>query len=533
MKIPSRRSSASWQRTIVISLLLVAMLFTVYWGVWDNNFSRDDSVYLINNQNIEKGMTLEGVRWAFTSIAMDNWHPLTWLSHLLDWQLFGLTPRWPHLINVGIHAITTVLLFLLLAAYTGTVWRSAFVAAIFAVHPLHVESVAWISERKDLLAGLFFVLTLQAYLCYARRPTPSRFAAVPVLFALGLMSKPMLVTLPFMLLLLDWWPLGRLARGTVKRLLLEKAPLLALSIASSVITTIAQGRGGAIQSLELFPFWERMANAAVSYVTYLGKTLWPLRLAIIYPYPLDGLLRMAVAAAFFLAVLSLTAILMARRRPWFLTGWLWYLGMLVPVIGLVQVGSQPMADRYTYLPIIGLFLAASFILPDLKIAPIIGRCLAGTAAVVAMAVLVAQARVQVGYWKNDLTLYQHAAEAIEGNWEACGHVGFLLAWSDGDQEEALRQFRKALAINPENAGLLFNLGVALTKWGRAHEAVVYLRQAAFLAPGNARVLVNLAQALERDGNPREAAVHYQEALRLEPGRTNIYPILERLRSAMR
>jgi tetratricopeptide (TPR) repeat protein len=529
-----RPARAPWWRATAICVALAALVLLVFWGVKDNDFSRDDSVYLISNANLQKGLSLEGVRWAFTSILFDNWHPLTWLSHLLDWQLFGMKPRGPHLVNVAVHALTSLLLFLLLLRATGTAWRSALVAALFAVHPLHVESVAWISERKDLLAGLFFALTLLAYLRYAHRPTLARYGAVAALFALGLMAKPMLVTLPCVLLLLDGWPLGRLARGTAKRLLLEKAPLLALSAAASVVATIAQARGGSLRSLELFPLWARTANAAVSYVAYLGKTLWPLKLAIIYPYPQEGLIRTAALSALLLAALSLVALATARRRPSLLTGWLWYLGMLVPVIGLVQVGNQPLADRYTYLPLVGLFLGGVFALPRRASLPARGQGIAGAAAAVSavalVALLAAQARVQLRPWKNDLTLYQHAADTIAGNWEASAHVGFLLAFYGGDQEEAVRRFRSSLAVNPGSAETNLNFGVALTRWGRPQEALEYLGRAAELAPASARVRVSLAKALELAGRPAAAAAQYEEALRLEPNRTYILPMLERLRA---
>lgn len=513
------------------AVLLTLAAFASFWGVQDNDFSRDDSVVILGTPSLQKGLSLEGVRWAFTSTEQANWHPVSWLGHLADWELFGYTPQGPHLVNVGVHAVGAVLLLWTVSALTGAFWRGVLVAALFAVHPLNVEPVAWISDRKDLLAGVFFFLTLMAYVRYAHRPSPGRYCWVAVTFSLGLMSKPMVVTLPCLLLLLDWWPLGRLPRSGTVRVLLEKVPLLALAAASSAITVYAQAKGGALRSLASFPLQERLANAAISYVKYLGKAIWPAELAIIYPYPREGLLQEGAAAAVLLGVLTAAFFAWRTRRPGLLVGWCWFLGMLVPVSGLVQVGDQSLADRFMYLPAVGIFLGASFLAPDLPRCPPRLRPAAGIAVAGVLPVFAAISAFLVPTWKNDLTLSEHAAATVEGNWEAHSYAAFLLTWVGTDQERALRHFRKALEIYPDHPTVNLDVGVALTRWGRPREAIEYLRKAARLSPGSARVHVNLAQALEAAGHPGDAAMHYREALRLEPSRTHLRPIIERLRAS--
>ncbi len=496
-----------------LALALAAAILAVYWTAQENDFSMDDAVYLTANPNLKSGLSAEGILWAFRSTEALNWHPVTWLSHLFDYQLFGLKPRWPHLINAGLHALNAALLFLALRAATGATARSLLVAALFGLHPLHVQSVAWISERKDLLAGLFFILVWWAYIAYARRPSRFRLAAVATLFALGLMAKPMLVTIPFVLLLTDAWPLGRLARTSWRRYVTEKVPLFVLAAASSAITYIVQTQGGAVKTLEVLPFPERLANAAISYAGYLGKTIWPFHLAIIYPYPSSGIFPKAIVAALFLATITVFVIRSATRRPFIAFGWFLYLGMLIPVIGLVQVGTQPLADRYTYLPLIGIFVAVAFVLPDLSTAAPAWRGVAACAAGSVIVLCAILSHIQLGYWKNNIELYRHAATAVEDNWEASGHLGFLLAWYGNDPEESLRYFRESLRVRPDNYMTHLNMGVALNQWGRSEEAAAHLSTALTLHPGSsrARIILALALALERLGRKDEAAVYYKEA----------------------
>ncbi len=385
------------RREILICLFLVLATLTVYWQVGNYEFVNfDDDKYIIENFHVQKGLTRDSVIWAFTATHVSNWHPLTWLSHMLDFQLYGLNPSGHHLTNVFFHLVNTLLLFLVLKLMTGALWRSGLVAALFAVHPLHVESVVWVAERKDVLSTLFWMLTLWAYLGYTKRPGVKRYLVILLAFALGLMAKPMLVTLPFVLLLLDYWPLKRIELGqsaiglpaasqpsTIAnkpgaqafRLLLEKTPMFVLAAVSSVVTFIVQKSGGAVGALETYPFKIRMANALLSYVIYLKKMIWPQNLAVFYPHPGQSLpMWQAAGAGLLLVVVSIAVIRAGRRYPYLPVGWLWYVGTLVPVIGLVQVGDQAMADRYTYVSLIGLFIVVAWGVPDVARSWRYGKC---------------------------------------------------------------------------------------------------------------------------------------------------------------
>ncbi len=343
-----------------------------FWQVLDCGFVNYDDITYVGSPHVQSGLTVDNIKWAFKAIHCGNWHPLTSISHMLDCQIYGLNPRWHHLTNLLLHIANTVLLFLVLVRMTGLPWRSAFVAGLFAVHPLHVESVAWVAERKDVLSTFFWMLTMYAYVRYVEHPRLTSYAPVLVFLALGLMAKPMLVTLPFVLLLLDYWPLGRFASGKKQawpgwRLILEKAPLYMLAAASSVVTYLVQQKGGAMISFAQASFSARAANAVLSYGKYLWKTIWPTGLAVFYPYPADPAAAWKVGGtALVLVCISALVIFAARRRPYLATGWLWYLGTLVPVIGLVQVGEQAMADRYTYIPLIGLFIMVAWDVPELS-----------------------------------------------------------------------------------------------------------------------------------------------------------------------
>jgi hypothetical protein len=381
-----KTSDKYWSLCIYLTLALATL--AVFWQVLGHDFvNYDDPDYVYRNPNVQSGITLSSIKWAFTTGHAANWHPLTWLSHMLDWQLFGDNPGWHHLTNLFLHIANTLLLFAVLKRMTNALWRSAFVAAAFALHPLHVESVAWVAERKDVLSTLFWMLTIAAYLRYLERPGTGRYLLTLLIFALGLMAKPMLVTLPFVLLLLDYWPLGRFQFGQIvksvgqqsrkslnafshwklsRHLLLEKVPLFALSAISSIVTFLVQRTAGAVTSVETLPLKLRIANTFVSYLTYIQKMVWPSRLAMFYPYPdKTDLIWQTVVFALLLLIISLGVIWLMRRRRYLLTGWLWYLGTLVPVIGLVQVGDQALADRYTYVPLTGLFIIIAWGVPDL------------------------------------------------------------------------------------------------------------------------------------------------------------------------
>ncbi|MGZ6224869.1 MAG: glycosyltransferase family 39 protein, partial [Syntrophales bacterium] len=359
----------------LIVATLTILILSIYWQAGKYPFiAFDDDEYVYENPHVRRGLTLEGIAWSFTTFHASNWHPLTWISHMADVELFGMNAGWHHQMSILFHLLNTVLLYLVMYQMTGGIWRSAFVAALFGVHPLHIESVVWIAERKDLLSTLFWILTMGVYLRYARGPSLGRYLPVAIFFALGLMCKPMVVTLPFVLLLIDWWPLRRVTSNnsqnfgsppfslsTFSGLVLEKVPLLALSAISCLVTFVAQSWEGAVQSFDYIPVGMRISNAFVSYVSYLWKMLWPSSLAVFYPHPAivqSGLpVWEIVGAALLIGAFSLLAVWQRHCRPYLITGWLWYLGTLIPVLGLVQVGNQGMADRYTYLPLIGIFIA--------------------------------------------------------------------------------------------------------------------------------------------------------------------------------
>jgi tetratricopeptide (TPR) repeat protein len=553
-----------------LRLALGALLITVTLAAFSPavNFqflAYDDSVYVANNPRVQEGLTWRNVRWALTTVNVSNWHPLTWLSHMLDCTLFGLDAGLHHLTSVLLHTANGVLLFFVLTAMTHALWRSALAAALFAVHPLHVESVAWVAERKDVLSTFFWVLALGAYVRWTRAPHLTRYALVVLAFALGLMAKPMLVTFPFVLLLLDAWPLGRVASGVrPMRLVWEKVPLFALAAAASAITVVAQGAGGAVRSIADVSIYDRMANALLSYAGYLGKTLWPVDLACFYPYR-RGTPAVAVgAAALLLAAISVATIRAARRRPYLLVGWLWFLGTLVPVIGIVQVGPQGMADRYTYVPLIGIFIIVSWGLADLlasvsapqsfrgRDATAGPRCAddptlrpvwsaaAAVVAVLAIGACFALTRRQVAYWRDGVTLFEHAHHVVgDDNVVLFDLAGEFLRQGHPDEamahyREALRLTRHATATSPsladvlieqgwpaaaaarQAAGLTFHLGNAL--WGeqRIDDAMAQYSETIRLDPDMAEARNNLGLALEARGRQAEATMQYRVALRIQP-----------------
>jgi Flp pilus assembly protein TadD len=528
------------RRDLVISTALVAVTAAAYWqAACLGLVAFDDLDYVSENAHVLGGLTWQGAAWAFTTPEQCNWHPVTWLSHMADVELFGTWSGGYHLASLALHCANTVLLFLILRWMTGAAWRSAAVAALFAVHPLHVESVAWVAERKDVLSAFLGLLALIAYVWYVRRPGVGRYVAVFVLLALGLMAKPMLVTLPLVFLLLDWWPLGRLAkkgsaaapdaptapaaaaqeasrRRVALRLVLEKAPLLALSAASSVITYVVQQRGGATVKLEWIPPGLRVENAVLSYVGYLGKMLWPADLAVYYPYVRSPSLASVLAAAGLLAAISAAVAWGARRgRQYLAVGWLWYLGMLVPVIGLVQVGGQAMADRYTYLPLVGMFIMAVWGAADLAANWRHGqKALAPAAACVVLALAAATAR-QVTYWTDSAALFEHAAAATADNSFAHYNAGAALMRL-GRTREAVEHYREAIRIDPVHVKARNNLGVFLADHGRTDEAIAHFRVAIRLRPDDPELHYNLGRSLAAQGRTQEAVAHYREAIRLKP-----------------
>lgn len=508
-----------------VSLLILAGTFLLYRKVGSFPFILlDDRRYIVDNPQVLAGLTPGGLSWALSTYHAANWHPLTWLSHMADVALFGPAAGPHHLVSAGLHAANAALLFLALREMTGALWRSAFVACLFAVHPLHVESVAWVSERKDLLCGLFFTLATWSYVRYAARGGRARYALATALFALALAAKPMAVTWPFALLLLDYWPLRRMrpaARAAADagalppvpagRLVAEKAPWLLMSLASCVVTYLAQSQGGAVSSPDLHPLTERAANAALSWVRYLGNAVWPGSLAVYYPHPFDATaggpyLEAAGAAAALVATTAL-AIRWRTARPWFLAGWLWYLGTLVPVIGLVQAGGQAMADRYTYIPMTGIFIVIAWGIPEaaarIRLRPP-ALAVAASAAVLALAVATSR---QIAYWRSDAALFGHALEATADNWMAHLNLGNALAM-EGKGEEAAAHFREVVRLRPLHADAHHNLGLLLFGQKRPAEARPHFEAVLRLRPGDpmaAALLRMTAEAASRAAPAGEPA----------------------------
>jgi tetratricopeptide (TPR) repeat protein len=482
----------------------------------------DDGPYLLDNAVVKRGLTLEGIGWAFTRAHSNNWHPLTWMSHMLDVELFGLDPRGHHLGNVLLHAANAGLVVLLLVSLGLGPVTAALAGLAFGVHPLRVQSVAWVAERKDVLSALFGLLTLLAYLRWARRPTKGGYLAALGLFVLGLLSKPMLVTLPAVMLLLDWWPLDRLGtraagEGGWRRVVVEKLPFFGLATLAVIPTLLAQ-RAATAQGGR-WPIGIRLGNAAVSAVSYLGKLAWPRDLAVFYPHPGEGLSTVAaVAAAAALAVITVAAILFARRAAWLLMGWLWYLGMLLPVSGILQAGAQGMADRYTYLPAIGLLLVlaagAEALLRRVPARQL--RFALGGAALLAVAALALATRAEVEVWRDSRTLFRRAYAVTGPNAVAANALGILAA-REGRLDEALRLYQEAVAADPDFAVARQNLAAILLATGRGAEALPHAAAAVRLDPRNPQSRYVLGGALESRGLLPEAASEYEAALALAPG----------------
>jgi Flp pilus assembly protein TadD len=553
-----------------ICLVLMLITAAVFCQVCTYDFvNLDDPTYVYENTNIQNGITSKAIKWAFTTGYASNWHPLTWLSHMLDWQLFGPEAGGHHLTNLLFHIANTLLLFTVLKQMTHRLWPSAFVAVLFALHPLHVESVAWVAERKDVLSTFFWMLTMWAYLRYVKHPNVARYLLTLLTFALGLMAKPMLVTLPFVLLLLDYWPLARVPSkrvvGKTDRrnkkhtdshfhwrilyyLILEKIPFFALSAASSIVTFFVHR--GAIVQITQVPLKFRISNAIVSYVEYIGKMIWPSRLAVFYPHPsYDVSILYAIISTVFLLDVTILILRFAKNHPYLVTGWLWYIGTLVPVIGLVQVGGQALADRYTYITLTGLFIIIAWGLPDL-----LARKRYKTTALTLSALLIILAlsictHFQLRYWRSSITLFQHALDVTEDNYishfciatplreqgrldEAIYHCSeavrlrpdffdahIYLAYflrNAGRLDEAVKEYRESLQIKPEDPNALNGLGITLGQQGKLDEAIKCFTEALRIKPDFTAVHANIGYALLRQGNLDEAAVHLTEALQLDP-----------------
>lgn len=513
---------------LLLPALLICANLAVFAQVADFDFVNfDDDVYITNNPQVRAGLSWQGLQWALTSGHAANWHPLTWLSHMLDSELFGMAPGPHHLVNLLFHIANTLMLFWLLARMTGRELASAAVALLFAVHPLHVESVAWISERKDVLSTFFGILSLRAYVAYTAYKRKRDYWLVAAFLACSLLAKPMFVTLPFVLLLLDYWPLARMRttgdKGTgLRELFTEKLPLICLSVASSIITIVAQRGWGAMEIGHEIPLHLRLANAATSYASYLGKAAWPTELSLLYPHPYapGGLPPSPafISAAVLLLVAITAAAVRAKDHPYLRVGWLWYLGMLVPVIGVVQVGGQAMADRYTYVPLVGVFIMICFGLdraairwrdrfrfsPQLMIVVV---CLAASS-------LAYSAHQRTRVWQNSLTLLGNAARTTPGNPIIDNHYGAALQ-RVGRIEEAARYYRQSLRYKPDSPKTHSNLGIALLQLENLDDAAAHFREALVLAPDYVHAMAGLAGALYSQGKLSEAAQYLERASELD------------------
>jgi Tfp pilus assembly protein PilF len=503
-----------WQ-AMWVCLALAAITFAVFGQTAHHDFINfDDNDYVYANPVVAQGLTFKGLVWAFSGAHAENWHPLTWLSHMLDCQLYGLRPAGHHVSSVIFHAATVIALFLVLRQMTGAFWRSAFVAAVFAIHPLRVESVAWVSERKDVLSGLFFMLTIAAYVRYARLPwSPARYGLVVLLFAMGLMCKPMLVTLPLVLLLLDYWPLRRMESQKFSRLVLEKLPLLALSAGSCLVTLLEQTKL-TLPTGSSLPLGMRLVNAVVSCAVYLGQMVYPAKLALFYPYPFKGFPGWEVALAGLLAAaLSLIAIWQWKKQPWLLVGWLWYLVMLTPVLGIIQVGGQAHADRYTYLPQIGIYVAVTWLVAGWVAKWRIPRMAVGWIMAGVVGLLMVCAWKQTACWQNSETIWSHTIACTQDNDVAHLNLG-LVFLQNGNVDGAIAEYQNALQINPNVAEAHYNLGVAFLQTGKVDDALNQFQAALKINPAFAAASVTLGEVYFQQGRLDAAIPQFQKALQI-------------------
>jgi protein O-mannosyl-transferase len=562
--MPTSQGTLSSEKTqqknlipILICLALAILTVITFWSLKDCGFiSLDDNAYVYENAYVQSGLNWNSIGQAFSSelAKVGHWHPLTWLSLMLDYQIFGLNPSGFHLINLLFHVMNTILLFLIFRRMTKTLWPSAFVAALFAIHPLHVESVAWITERKDVLSTFFWMLTMGAYSYYVEHPRFRRYFLVLMFFILGLMAKSILVTLPFVLLLLDYWPLQRFQEikpeqkiqakvfnltpsvketlevekpadteykwSLIYPLLLEKVPLFVLAVLSSIVTYLTAQSAGAVGFLKTLPLSARIENAFVSYIAYIGKMIWPNNLAVFYPYPKLLVPLQVIGSVFLLIAITLVVFWRAKKFPYLATGWLWYIGTLVPVIGLVQVGSQAMADRYTYLSSIGIAIMLAWGMPLFFQRLKIRKKILFSAAIAVLCVLVVSTWMQCGYWKNSLTLFSHALQVTKDNYLAHNNLGLTL-FTEGNTEEAIYHYNKAIRIKPNYTYAYNNRGVAYNKLGQYQRAIEDYNEA-IRQEQDSVSYYNRGIAYNNLGQYQRAIEDYNEAIRQKPDVANAY-----------
>ncbi|MDD2367027.1 MAG: tetratricopeptide repeat protein [Desulfuromonadaceae bacterium] len=521
---------SSIKSIVLICLALAVITFALYLPALNNGFiSFDDGIYVADNQHVVGGITAKNIYWAFTSLDSNtgNYHPVTWLSHLADVELFGLNPRGHHLTSILVHIAAAVVLFFLILRLTGKIWQSSFVAAIFALHPLHVESVAWVAERKDVLSAFFWFSTLFAYSFYVTKRKPSLYLLTLSLFVLGLLSKPMLVTLPLIMLLMDFRPFRRFindeekpetlldSKKTRLALITEKIPFFLFSILSSIITIYVQNNSGAMGALENLPLHIRIQNSVISYCTYIGKTFWPSDLAILYPFPQAIPLWHFIASLILLTLISAAAIHLRRSHPYLFFGWLWFIVTLIPVIGLVQVGSQSMADRYTYIPMTGLIVMAVGGFAHLTAHY---RNRLALSAIITFAILIASiwfSRAYLSYWKDSTSLYRHTLEVTEGNYIIHYNMGIELQAS-GDFDAAMQEYSKSILINPQYIKPRTNRGIILNIKGYPDAAILEFEQVIRLNPHYSKAHINLGVVFADKGELDLAIREFREALRISP-----------------
>ena len=505
---------------VLIYAALAAVTFAAFEPVRHNEFIKfDDDRYITGNQHVQSGLNRSSVLWAFGFTKIVYWMPLAWLSHILDCQLFGLKSGMHHLTSLLIHIANTLLLFAVFKRMTGRLWPSAFAAALFALHPLNVDSVAWISERKNILSTFFWMLTMLAYVYYTEKPSVSRYLLIITAFVFGLLSKPMLVTLPCVLLLLDYWPLKRFERKRISHLVLEKLPLFVLTALSTYLSSVSFKNPSYVQ---IPPIELRIANALVSYIKYISKLIWPTDVAIFYPYPSFVPAWQAVGSLLLLVFVSAIVILLIRKKPYLLTGWLWYTGTLVPVLGLVQIGLWPaMADRWMYVPAVGIFIMLAWGADELTVKLPLRKPLLITAGCIIIAAMLVNTHLQVKYWRNSFTLFGHTLQVTKDNYLAHNNIGHAFQTA-GNVGEAIKHYETAIKIKPDIALFHYNYGNALKSQGRLDEAISQYEQSLQIRPDYAQAHNNLGGAFHQAGKLDEAAAEFQRAVQLESDYAEAY-----------